>query len=30
MQQFLNSIALKGSGIIWHFPSDIAVNYDIW
>jgi len=30
MQQFLNSIALKGSGIIRYSPSDIVVNYDIW
>jgi hypothetical protein len=30
MQQFLNSIALRGSGIIRHFPSDIAANCDIW
>jgi len=30
MHQFLNSIVLKRSRIIWHFPFDIAVNYDIW
>jgi len=30
MQQFLNSIALKGSRIIRHFPSNIAVNNDLW